>query len=227
MEFTRLQLLIGERNLQNLHQKTVLVLGLGGVGGHCAMALARSGIKNFIIVDKDEVDITNLNRQIVALHSTIGKAKTDILEARIKDISPDANVIKYHTFYNAETKEEILNHKIDFICDCIDTITFKLDIIRESVQRNIPIISSMGAGNKLHPELLEISDIHKTSYDPIARVIRTKLKKERITKKIPVVYSKEQPIKTNTDVIGSTSFVPSSAGLMMASYVIRSFLEVT
>ena len=225
MIFDRLKILIGEDKLNNLKDKTVLVLGLGGVGGHCAEAIVRSGIGNIVIVDKDDVDETNINRQLIAMHSTIGMSKVEVMKQRLLDINPDVNVITYHKFYNAESKAEILNHPIDFICDCIDTITFKIDIIKEALKNDIKIISSMGAGNKFHPEMLEIEYLHKTTYDPIARVIRTKLAKERITGKVPVVYSKEEPIKTNTEVIGSTSYVPSVAGLLMASYVVNSFNE--
>ena len=225
MIFERLKLITKEEGLQKLRSSTVLVLGLGGVGGHCCEALARSGIGTLIIVDKDVVDETNINRQIVALQSTIGLPKTEIMKKRIHDINPDCDVITYHTFYNHDSKEEILSHQIDFICDCIDTVTFKIDIIKESIQRNVPIISSMGAGNKVHPELLEIEYLHKTTYDPIAKVIRGKLRKERIEAKIPVVYSKEEPIKTESTTIGSTSFTPSVAGLLMVGFVVRKIIE--
>lgn len=224
MIFDRLQLIIKDEGLQQLQNSTVLVLGLGGVGGHACEALARSGIGTLLIVDRDVVDETNINRQLVALHSTIGKTKTSIMSNRIKDINPQCKVHEFHTFYNHETKDDILSHDIDFICDCIDTITFKIDVIKEAITRNIPIISSMGAGNKIHPERLEIDYLHKTTYDPIAKVIRTKLRKEGIQASIPVVYSKEIPIKTETDVIGSTSFTPSVAGLLMAGYVVRSLI---
>ena len=225
MIFDRLQLITKEEGLAKLAQSTVLVLGLGGVGGHACEALARSGVGTLIIVDKDVVDATNINRQVVALHSTIGLPKTEIMKQRILDINPSCNVIPYHTFYNQESKEKILSHSIDFICDCIDTITFKIDVIKEAIQRNVKIISSMGAGNKLYPEKLEIDWLHKTSYDPIAKVIRNKLRKERIYAKVPVVYSKEEPVKTDSKVIGSTAFTPSVAGLIMAGYVVRSILE--
>jgi len=224
MIFERLKLITKEAGLKKLQDSTVLVLGLGGVGGHCCEALARSGVGTLIIVDRDIVDETNINRQILALHSTVGQVKTDIMNQRILDINPECNVIPYHTFYNHDTKEEILSNNMDFICDCIDTITFKIDIIKEAITRDIPIISSMGAGNKIYPELLEIEYLHKTSYDPIAKVIRTKLRKEQIDAKIPVVYSKEEPIETNTTVIGSTSFTPSVAGLLMAGYVVRKLI---
>ena len=224
MRFERLKLLVQDSGLEKLSSTSVLVLGIGGVGGHCAMALARSGVGTIIIVDKDVVDVTNINRQVIALQSTIGLSKVEVLKERILDVNPDCNVITYHTFFNHETKDEILSNKIDYICDCIDTITFKIEVIRQAISKDIPIISSMGAGNKFHPELLEITDISKTTYDPIARVIRNKLRKERIFAKVPVVYSKEIPRKTENDVIGSTSFVPSSAGLLMASYAVNKIL---
>jgi tRNA A37 threonylcarbamoyladenosine dehydratase len=225
MELTRLEALIGSKQLQSLREKTVLVVGLGGVGGHCAMALARSGIGKMIIVDKDSVDISNINRQIVALYSTIGRPKVGVLKERILDVNKDCEVVTYHLFYNEESKEEIFSHQIDFVCDCIDTITFKIDIIKEALNRNIPFISAMGAANKMKPELLEISELSKTEYDPIAKVIRTKLRKEKIKGKVPVVYSKEVPLKNEENILGSNSFVPSSMGLLAASYAIRTLLE--
>lgn len=225
MIFERLQLITKEKGLKKLQESTVLVLGLGGVGGHACDALARSGVGTLVIVDKDVVDQSNINRQLVALHSTIGLAKTEVMKQRILDINPKCNVISYHTFYNRDSKEEILSHSFDFICDCIDTVTFKIDIIKESILRKTPIISSMGAGNKMDPERFEIEYLHKTTYDPIAKVIRKKLRSERIEAKIPVVYSKEEPIQTNSTVIGSTAFNPSVAGLLMAGYVVRKILE--
>ena len=225
MKFERLEILVGQKGLDLLASKTVLVLGIGGVGGHCTMALARSGIGTIIVVDEDVVELSNINRQMVALHSTLGKSKVDIIKERIQDVNPNCNVITYHQFYDHSSKEEILNHKIDFICDCIDTITYKIDVIKDSLKMEIPIISSMGAGNKYHPELLQISDITKTFNDPVSKVIRTVLRRERVKGKVPVVFSTEAPQKTETTVIGSTSFVPSSAGILMASYVVNKFLE--
>lgn len=227
MIFERTIELIGEDNLHKLHQSTVLVLGVGGVGGHCAESLVRAGIGTIIIVDKDVVDMSNINRQLVALHSTIDQPKVDVLRARLLDINKQCEVITYHTFYNQQSKKEILNHNIDFICDCIDTITFKIDIIKESIERKIPIISSMGMGNKRHPEQIEIADLQKTSYDPIARVIRTKLRKLKINNNIPVVYSKEEPNRMDKEkrTPSSISFVPSVGGMIMASYVINTIIE--
>jgi len=227
MRFKRTIEQIGITKLNLLSKSTVLIFGIGGVGGHACEALARSGIGNLIIVDKSLVDLTNVNRQVIALTSTVGKPKVQAMKKRLLDINPEINVTSYHQFYNFETKNEILNHKIDFICDAIDTVTFKIDIIKEALKNNIPIISSMGMGNKLHPELIEITDISKTSYDPIAKVIRKKLRSERISGKVPVVYSKEKPFKIDTIASNpaSNSFVPATAGLIMASYIVNKIIE--
>jgi len=227
MRFKRTIEQIGITKFNLLSKSTVLIFGIGGVGGHACEALARSGIGNLIIVDKSLVDLTNVNRQVIALTSTVGKPKVQAMKKRLLDINPEINVTSYHQFYNFETKNEILNHKIDFICDAIDTVTFKIDIIKEALKNNIPIISSMGMGNKLHPELIEITDISKTSYDPIAKVIRKKLRSERISGKVPVVYSKEKPFKVDTIASNpaSNSFVPATAGLIMASYIVNKIIE--
>lgn len=227
MIFERTIQLIGDEKLQMLQQSTVLVLGIGGVGGNACEALIRGGIGNVILVDMDVVEESNINRQLVALHSTLKQAKVDVMEKRIKDINPNCNVTTYHTFYNDETKETILNHKIDFICDCIDTVTFKIDIIKESLERKIPLISSMGQGNKFHPEMIEIEDLYQTSYDPIARVIRNKLRRLKVQGSVPVVYSKEQPNKVDSNQFSpsSNSYVPSVAGIIMASYIINKIIE--
>ncbi len=226
MIFNRTIRQIGENNLNKLKNATVLILGIGGVGGNAIEALVRGGIGKVIIVDNDFVNATNINRQLVALHSTIGQSKVEVMKKRINDINPDCEVIPYHTFYSDDTKQEILNHDIDFICDCIDTVTYKIDIIKEALQRNIKIISSMGQGNKFHPERIEIEDLRKTSYDPIAKIIRTKLKRQRIDEFVPVVYSKEQPLKSERELgPTSNSYVPSVAGIIMASYIINSIIE--
>jgi len=227
MRFKRIIEQIGLTKFNLLSESTVLILGIGGVGGHACEALARSGIGNLIIVDKSVVDLTNINRQVIALSSNVGLPKVEVMKKRLFDINPDIKVTTFHKFYNFENKNEILNHNIDFICDAIDTVTFKIDIIKEALNKNIKIISSMGMGNKRHPELIEISDISKTSYDPIAKVIRKKLRSERISGKIPVVYSKEEPFKddkTSTKP-SSNSFVPATAGLIMASYIVNKIIE--
>ncbi len=219
--------LIGEEKFNLLQQTTVLVIGLGGVGGHATESLARSGIGKLIIVDQDVVDETNINRQIIALSSTIGLPKTVVMKGRLLDINKNLEVITYHTFYDFETKKEIFNHKIDYVIDAIDTITYKIDIIKECLKRGIPFISSMGQGNKLHPEMLEISEITKTSYDPIAKIIRNKLRKEGIKGKVPVIYSKEEPnsIDNQKRSPSSNSFVPATAGLFAASYIVNKIIE--
>lgn len=226
MIFERTIELIGEEKLNILKQSTVLVLGIGGVGGHCAEGLVRAGIGNIIIVDMDKVEPSNINRQLVALQSTIDQPKVEVLEKRLLDINPDCNVVTYHTFFNFETKNDILKHHIDFICDCIDTVTYKIDVMKESMERNIPMISSMGMGNKMHPERLEIDLLENTSYDPIARVIRTKLRRLKLPTNIPVVYSQEQPTRIEKEkrTPSSISFVPSVGGLIMASYVVNQII---
>lgn len=227
MRFKRTIEQIGEPKFKLLQNSTILVLGLGGVGGHACETLARSGIGNLILVDKSVVDLSNINRQIIALTSTVDLPKVDVMKTRLLEINPDLNITTYHEFYNLDTKTKILNHKIDFICDAIDTVTFKIDIIKEALENDIPIISSMGMGNKLHPELIEISEIAKTSYDPIAKVIRKKLRSERIKGKVPVVYSKEEPFKINNIAKNpsSNSFVPATAGIIMASYIINQIIK--
>lgn len=227
MIFKKTIQLIGEDKFNLLQNSTVLVVGLGGVGGHATEALARSGIGKIIIVDKDVVDETNINRQIIALSSTVGEAKTEVMKKRLLDINKNIEVITYHTFYNLETKEEIFSHEIDYVIDAIDTITFKIDIIKECLKRGIPFISSMGQGNKLHPELLEISEITKTTYDPIAKIIRKKLRKENVIGKVPVIYSKEEPNSQDTTrrAPSSNSFVPAVAGLLAASYIVNKIIE--
>ncbi len=219
--------LIGEEKFNLLTKKTVLVIGLGGVGGHATESLVRSGIGKVIIVDNDIVEETNINRQIIALTSTIRLPKTEVMKARLLDINPFLEVITYQTFYDFETKETIFNHQIDYVIDAIDTVTYKIDIIKECLKRDIPFISSMGTGNKLHPELLEISEITKTSYDPVAKIIRTKLRQEGIKGKVPVIYSKEEPHshEPKKRTPASSSFVPAVAGLLAASYIINKIIE--
>jgi len=219
--------LIGEEKFKLLQNSTVLVVGLGGVGGHATEALARSGIGTLIIVDQDVVDVTNINRQIIALSSTVGIPKTVVMKERLLDINKNLKVLAYHTFYDFNTKVEIFNHQIDYVIDAIDTITYKIDIIKECLKREIPFISSMGQGNKQHPELLEISEITKTSYDPIAKIIRAKLRKEGIIGKVPVVYSKEEPYSQDLKKRSpsSNSFVPATAGLLAASYIVNKIIE--
>ena len=223
--FSRLEKIIGEDNLNNLKEKSVLVLGVGGVGGYVVEALARSNIGTLILVDYDKVDESNINRQIIALESTIGKSKVDVLEKRIKDINSGCSVIKIDKFIDSNNFLELFDNKIDYFVDACDTVSTKKEVIKECLNRNIPFISSMGTGNKLDPSKLEITDIRKTSNDPLARIIRKFVKDEKINKKVMVLTSSELPIKTGDRTPGSSAFVPSSAGLLIASYIVRSFIE--
>ncbi len=222
--FDRLKLLIGEENLNKIQNNKILIVGVGGVGGECALSLIRSGITNISIIDFDVVDITNLNRQAVAFQRTIGKRKVDVLENIILDINPEVKVSKYPIYLNKDNIKEIFdNEKPTFVIDCCDSKETKKAIIKESLNRNINFISSMGTGNKLDPSQLEIIDIRKTNNDPLARIFRKWVKDEKINRKIPVLCSKEVPIKSGR-VVASSSFVPNSAGLLIASYVIRKII---
>lgn len=240
-QFSRNELAIGKEGLELLKNSTVAVLGIGGVGSFAAEALARSGVGRLILIDKDVVDITNVNRQVIALLSTVGKPKADLMKERIADINPECDVIALKMFYTEETYEEVFSYNLDFVIDASDTIVYKIHLMKECLNRNIPIISSMGAANKMDPTRFQIADISKTHTDPIAKVIRTKLRKERISKGIPVVFSDESPIVIREDirkVVGndeaeirkaqmppsSNAFVPSVAGLIMASYTVQKLL---
>lgn len=220
--FERLELLIGNK-IDILKNKTVMVIGLGGVGGHAFEALVRSGIQNIIVIDSDVIDITNLNRQDLAYLNTVGKPKVEIAEKLAMQINQNCHIQKYQTFLNEENIDNVFQNKIDFVIDAIDTIETKKLIIKKCLKENIPFISVMGTGNKMHPELLEIADIRKTEYDPIAKIIRKMIKEEEINKKVPVVFSKEKPIIKGK--VGSNAFVPASAGLLAASFVINKLLE--
>ena len=221
-QFSRTELLIGKEGIKKLNNATVAIFGLGGVGSYVLEGLARAGIGKFILVDKDEIDITNINRQILATHSTIGKDKVELAKQRVLDINPNAKVEIYKEFFMPET-QGILDSKIDYIVDAIDTVTAKIELVVRANKLNIPIISCMGTGNKLDPTRLEISDIYKTSVCPLAKVMRKELKARNI-KKLQVVYSKEEPIKHSNQVPGSVSFVPSVAGLIIASEIVKNIL---
>lgn len=219
--FDRLKLLIGEDNLNKIQNTKVLIVGIGGVGGECAVSLVRSGISDIVIIDFDVVDITNINRQIVAYHSTIGKKKVDVLEKIILDINPKVKVTKYDIYLDKNNIKEIFDReKPAFVIDCCDSKETKKEIIKESLNRNIKFISSMGTGNKMDPSKLEIIDIRKTNNDPLARIFRKWVKDEKINQKIPVLCSKEVPIHSGK-IVSSNSFVPNSAGLLISSYVIK------
>ena len=228
-QFSRTELIIGKEGIEKLKDSKVAIFGLGGVGSYVLEACVRAGIGNFILVDKDEVDITNLNRQIIATRKTIGKPKVEVAKERILEINPEANVEIYQEFFMPETKG-ILDESINYIVDAVDTVTAKIELVVRANRLNIPIISSMGTGNKLDPTKFEVADIYKTSVCPLAKVMRKELKTRGI-KKLKVVYSKEEPIKRQANdelrkkVPASISFVPSVAGLIIAGEVIKDILE--
>lgn len=223
MEFEREELLIGDK-INILKNKTILVLGLGGVGGYVTESLARCGIGNLILVDYDKVDITNINRQIIATHSNIGKLKTDCFKERIADINKDCNVKVLNIFYGNDNKNILFEDDIDYVIDCCDSLESKKILIEECFKRNIPIISSMGTGNKFHPELFKITKLKKTEYDPLAKKLRYLLKDKKELLEVDVLYSTEKPVEYKGK-IGSISYVPSVAGLLITSYVINKFIE--
>jgi len=223
MWLDRLKKIISEDKINKLNSKTVLIIGLGGVGGHALEAIVRMGINNIIVVDNDVFDITNLNRQLLSLNSNVGRLKVDVAKERILDINRDCNVTCIPKFIDESNISELFNNKIDYVIDACDTITTKVLLINECLNRNIKIISSMGTGNKLHPELLEIIELKKTTYDPIAKVLRNKFKNEK--KKIMVICSKEKGISIKDRTPGSTSLVPSVAGILCASYVVNDILK--
>ncbi len=227
-QFSRTELLIGKEAIEKLQNSKVAIFGLGGVGSYVVEGLVRAGIGNFVLVDNDKVDITNLNRQLISTHKTIGKNKVEVAKERILEINPNAKVEIYQEFFMPET-EGILDSSINYIVDAIDTITAKIELVVRANKLNIPIISSMGTGNKLDPTKFEIEDIYKTSVCPLAKVMRKELKARGI-KKLKVIYSKEKPIKPNIaegeeKVPGSISFVPPVAGLIIAGEVIKDIIE--
>ncbi|MFV0249584.1 MAG: ThiF family adenylyltransferase [Bacilli bacterium] len=224
-QLQRLEILVGNENLNKITNTTVLILGLGGVGSYATESLVRSGIKKIIIVDKDIIDISNLNRQLMTLHSNIGQNKTDVWEKRIKDINPTCEVIKINKFISENNIEELLNYKPDYIVDACDTIETKKELIRKCIMKNIKLISSMGTGKRLDPTKFKIVDIRKTYNDPIARIIRKMIKYEKIKNKIMVICSEEPPLKLESKIIASNSFVPSTAGLLCTSYIINDILK--
>ena len=222
--FDRFSKVVGEDNVKLLNKKCVLVLGVGGVGGYVVESLVRSGIGKFILVDFDVIDETNINRQIIALESTIGLKKVDVLEKRIKEINSGCEVIKIDEFIDNDRVKDLFNYDIDYFIDACDTMTTKKEIIKECIRRKIKFISSMGTGNKLDPSKLEIIDIRKTVNDPLAKIMRKFVKDEKISKKVLVLSSTELPIKTGERTPGSSAFVPAAAGLLIGSYVVRDFI---
>lgn len=223
--FSRLTKVIGEDKFLTLTKKCVLVLGVGGVGGYTVEALARSGVGKLILVDFDTVDETNINRQIIALESTVGNLKVDVLEKRIKEINSDCEVIKINKFIDLNNIDELFKYNIDFFVDACDTMTVKKEVMKKCISKKIKLISSMGTGNKIDPSKLEIIDIRKTINDPLAKVLRKFIKDEKINSKVMVLSSSEIPVKTGERTPGSSAFVPASAGLLIASYIVRQFIE--
>ena len=224
--FNRLEKIIGTENLKKLNSKTVAIIGVGGVGSYAVEALTRNNIGRLILVDFDEVDKTNINRQIEALNSTVGLKKAEVLKERILDINPKCDVKVILEFIDQNNTDLIFNEKIDYLIDACDTIATKKAVIEECIKRNIKFISSMGTGNKLNPKLLEITTIDKTNYDPLAKIMRKWAKDNKIEKKIKVVSSTERPIKTGDRTPGSCSIVPSSAGILCASYIINDIVSI-
>lgn len=224
-QFNRLEYLIGNDNVELLKTKKVLIVGLGGVGGFAVEALVRSGIGNITLVDYDTIDITNLNRQIIALHSTIGLKKTTAFKERILNINKDCNITILDLFLDSSNYKEIITDDYDFIIDCCDSLEAKKLLLLESYNKKIPFIGCMGTANKMDPSKLEIIDIRKTINDPIARIMRKFVKDNKLNQKIMVVSSKELPKKNGTK-LGSNAFVPSSAGLLIASFVVRSLINL-
>ncbi len=246
-QFSRTELVIGKEGVEKLNNAKVAIFGLGGVGSFVLEGLVRAGIGNFVLIDDDKICLTNLNRQILATRKTVGQPKVEVAKQRILDINPDANVEIHQEFFMPET-EGILDNSIDYIVDCIDTVTAKIELVVRADKLNIPIISCMGTGNKLEPTRFEVTDIYKTSVCPLAKVMRKELRSRGI-KKLKVVYSKEEPVRLNettensckhncicppgtkrkctirNQVPGSVSFVPSVAGLIIAGEVVKSILN--
>lgn len=224
MQFQRTEILINQENLNILQNSHVAIFGIGGVGSYVVESLVRSGIGEITIVDFDIVDITNINRQIIALHSTIGKKKVDVMKERILDINPSIKVHTFDTFVSKETIDKFNFENYDYVVDAIDNVTGKLLIIEKCKEHNTPIITSLGTANKLDPTKLTLTDISKTHTCPLAKVIRLELRKREI-KHLDVLFSTELPIKTDTNVLGSISYVPSSAGLLISSKVINNLIK--
>lgn len=230
-QYTRTRWLIGEKAIEKLKKSKIVIFGLGGVGSYVTEALARAGVGNFILVDNDEVDITNINRQLIATHKTIGRAKVEVEKERILEINPNAKVEIHQEFF-LNTSKDIFDSNASYVIDAVDTVTAKIEIILRAQKMKVPVISSMGTGNKLDPTRLEISDIYKTSVCPLAKVMRRELK-ERGVKKLKVLYSKENPIDISKNIEeenakhspGSISFVPSVAGLIIAGEVIKDIVK--
>lgn len=233
-EFSRTELLLGEEKLHRLRHTTIMVLGVGGVGSHCIEALARCGVGRLILVDNDRVSLSNINRQSIALHSTVGQYKTEVMKEKIRDICPETEVVTFEAFVLPENIDMLFGERPDYIIDAIDTVTAKLALVEKARECGIPMISSMGTGNKLHGELFEIADISKTSVCPLCKVMRKELRARGI-EHLKVLYSREKPLDVTgrpseeeqgkrRSTPGSISFVPPVAGLLIAGEVIRDLL---
>ncbi|SDT31268.1 tRNA A37 threonylcarbamoyladenosine dehydratase [Paenibacillaceae bacterium GAS479] len=242
-QFSRTELAFGPEGIEAMKRSTVAVLGIGGVGSIAAEALARTGVGRIILIDKDVVDITNINRQIHALTTTVGQPKADLMRDRIKLINPECDVISLRMFYTEETYEQLFEYPLDYVLDASDTISYKVHVIKQCLERNIPIISSMGAANKIDPTKFTVTDISKTHTDPVARVVRQKLRREGVRKGVKVVFSSEEPKKPRVDVTqrivpenapeirkaqqppASNAFVPPVAGLIMVGVAVQDLLK--
>ena len=222
--FSRTELLLGAEGVEKLRRATVAVFGIGGVGGYVVEALARSGVGRLHLIDHDTVSVSNLNRQIIATVNTIGRYKVDVAKERVMEINPEAEVCTHKTFYMPETEGEFDFTGFDYVVDAIDTVTGKLALIMQAERAGVPVISSMGAGNKLDASAFEVADIYQTSVCPLAKVMRRELKKRGV-RKLKVVYSKEQPV-TNSRPPGSNAFVPAAAGLILAGEVVKDLAGV-
>ncbi len=234
-KFSRTEMLVGNEGMEKLKDAKVAIFGIGGVGSFVCEGLARSGIGNFILVDFDKIDESNINRQLIATTKTVGRDKVDLMKERILDINPNANVEVYKEFYLADSEIDVITEDLSYAVDCVDTILAKIAIICNCDAINVPVISSMGTGNKLDPTMFEVADIYETSVCPLARIMKKDLRKRNI-EKLKVVYSKEHPINTNDCAItqdrkykvkGSISFVPSVAGLIIAGEVIKDIIAKT
>ena len=230
-QFSRFEILIGNEKLELLKNKRIAIFGIGGVGGAAVEALVRAGISNIDLIDNDTVSLTNLNRQIIATTNSIGKDKVDVMKERILSINPNCNVATYKCFFLPENSSEFDFSKYDYVIDAVDTVSAKIEIILKAKEANVPVISSMGTGNKLNPTMLEVTDISKTSVCPLAKVMRYELRKHNI-KNVKVVYSKEEPLtpfiqlkEGSRNVPGSTSFVPPVAGYIIASEVVKDLIK--
>ena len=240
-QFVRTRLLLSEEGMEKLKGSRVAVFGIGGVGGFATEALVRSGVGAIDLIDHDRVSLSNLNRQIIALHSTVGRFKTEVMRERMLDINPEAEIREFRSFFLPEEKDKFPFAEYDYIIDAVDTVTAKIGLVMAAEEYHVPIISSMGAGNKLDPAMFEVADIYKTSVCPLAKVMRRELKKRGI-RKLKVVYSKEVPITPGSENLspeeqeelsarrstpGSIAFVPSAAGLILAGEVIRDLAGIS